>query len=290
MDATKMKTLVEYSVADILGIEGLAFIVLDFLCFRDLYILANCCSKVMHTSIIVGINPKTVTKLLNRCLIRQLKLHLFEFKLPCYNFLVALGNMNAVIAGGFALALFTGELHHESDIDIYVPTNKKKGHLHNVKSSGLNLLLKMEKYKRVKKCTNDNYRYYPQGFREYENININKKIQVLYHDMNRSNKKHRCIGDSVVSDYDFTTVMCYVQLTKRGMTFCCKNLNDAVNKTIKINVDCSKLQNASQFQMSCLPRLLKYHDRGFVVCNSITKYLPLLHELIKRQNNEDEQV
>jgi len=201
--------------------------------------------------------------------------------------------MNAVIAGGFALALFTGELYSASDIDIYVPSDRRKHHLRNVRTSGLKRLLKTTNYNHVKTSKNDEYQYYPHGFREYENFDVNKKIQVLYHNIKYKDNMYSHPGDSVVSDYDFTTVMCYVQLSRNSIIFCCKNLNDVINKTIKINVNCSKLQNMLKFQMSCVIRLLKYQDRGFILCKSMKKFLPIIDESLKlnfvgQQSNEQQ--
>jgi len=82
MENNKLKKVSKNCLDDMLAHEGLAIMVLDFLCFKDLYVFINRISKSIQRSITDGIVGGKVNNLLNKCLMRQLKLHISEYKLP----------------------------------------------------------------------------------------------------------------------------------------------------------------------------------------------------------------
>jgi hypothetical protein len=61
------------------------------------------------------------TNVLNLTLLKNFRTFTNKFGVSRTKLMAYLKTMGGIIAGGFALALFTGELYDTSDIDIYIP-------------------------------------------------------------------------------------------------------------------------------------------------------------------------
>ena len=260
------------SLISIMTMKELSHGIVDFLYFKDAYYLCNLVSNKIRNKI----RKQHVKQMLGGCLKNTLNRFVLRFELDVDSFFECLHNINGVIAGGFATALFTGELNEESDIDVYVPLFQER-RVHElemiVRKSELICFLENNDYKVVEDGVQDSD--YPAYFYDIINTRLKKKIQVLSHIMHGVYWNE--IGKSIVSNYDFTTVMCYIETTSNKIIFGCENLHDVMNKVIKINTKCQKL-NYPDFPEKTARRVYKYKNRGYTICDSVNFCIPSLQK------------
>ena len=266
------------SIYELFKINDVLLCILDFLTFKDLYILLIKSISHEMTKSLLKLSKKNVLIL---CLFKHYSLFGKKFGINSTTLMSCLRRVHGVTAGGFALALFTGELYKESDIDIYIPAKTEIQFQNKINKSGLKSILINNGYVEYSFTTSSPpylYNYY-----EYINENLNRKIQILNHHTNKKYNYHTSEGKSIIKNYDFSTVMCFIEPCKiTKFRFHCEHLYDVINKTIKLNTNCNRLKNKTLFMSTLLPRILKYKKRGYKICDSINESIPdITNQLIK---------
>jgi hypothetical protein len=123
------------SIYTILQNNDLLLYILDFLSCRDIFTLLL---KTISNKIYKPIRPKKILKLQVN---KHLNIFTKKFGLSANTLMECLGRIWGIIAGGFPLAIFTGELYTTSDIDIYIPATCMRQFRLKIKLSGLQKLL-----------------------------------------------------------------------------------------------------------------------------------------------------
>jgi hypothetical protein len=202
-----------------------------------------------------------------------------------------LEKINAVIAGGFALALFTGELHDSSDIDIFVPAKKVKIFNNKIKKSGLkNYLLDKGYFENKLIKINPDYSY-DRSYYEFQHKELKRKVKIIFKVYDFRHQYRSKFGSWVIEKFDFTVVMCYIkkcspekatisnfwEVRKNNrIQFNCFYLEDILNKTIQINPTCIENFNQELFKEQCFKRFIKYKSRGFKLSDSMNLIIPMI--------------
>jgi hypothetical protein len=204
--------------------------------------------------------------------------------------------MNAVIAGGFALACITGELYDTSDIDIYIPSTTIQNFQSKLRKTKFEQYLLKNGYEKTSFYDINSQVLYENFYYEFQHKDSKKRLQIICHSYDK-NINSLSVGKSVIYDFDFTTVMCFIQQCKNGKKrphFNHHHLNDVANKTIKLNQWCPNLNTEKDsFILKRFHRLLKYKSRGYKLSESMNTLLPgITHDFIKYEEsiNENETV
>jgi hypothetical protein len=184
-----------------------------------------------------------------------------------------------VIAGGFALAMFSGKLFDTSDIDIFIPAVSDRKYKRKLFASGLiEYLLKVGYVRSNTVIMND-----PSNtFFEFVNNNLKRKVQIFFHlyygnEYYLNRPLDYSPGRSVIDDYDFRIGMCFIERLERNnrLVFHCRHIKDVLKKKIKLNPMCPQLIDLEQFKMESFKRLIKYKSRGYEICGSIDTFIPM---------------
>ena len=264
------------SIYDIFQIRELVLEIFRFLPFRDIYtILLKLISKCM-TKLLCTFRPKNV---LNLTLLRNFSTFTNKFGVSRTELMGYLKTMGGIIAGGFALALFTGELYDTSDIDIYIPVPTLKIFDRKIRRSGIRSFLINNGYHETIMYFS-NMPSYTSKYYEYLNESIGRKIQIIskYYIVPRYQLPHSS-ATSIIKSFDLTTVMCFIQnCSKSKLRFHCAHLPDMLLKRLRFNIYYPTLQDIETFKRRIFPRLLKYKTRGFSICDSTTNIIP---EIVK---------
>ena len=228
------------------------------------------------------------TNVLKLTLLRNFRTFTNKFGVSRTKLMAYLKTMGGIIAGGFALALFTGELYDTSDIDIYIPVRNLQIFERKVRRSGIRLFLINNGY-------HENIIYfsdipgYTSKYYEYFNESIGRKIQIIskYYIASRYQLPHSA-ETSIIKSFDFTTVMCFIQnCSKSKFRFHCAHLPDMLLKRLRFNVDYPTLQDIDTLKRRIFPRLLKYKTRGFSICDSTTNIIPNIFEEFEQYEKND---
>ena len=265
-----------FSIYDLLLMDGIAHYLFDFLTHYELLFFF---SKLISNQMTNVLKKFNVNSILSLKILNHLKtfLNIFGFQFP--KFMCCLNKANAVIAGGFALAMFSGKLFDSSDIDIYIPAISDRKYKKKLFASGL--IEYLEKIGYVKSNTviiNDP----SKTFFEFVNNNLKRKVQIFFHlyygnEYYLNRPLDYCAGHSVIEDYDFRIGMCYIKRSERNnfLVFHCTHIKDVMEKKMKLNPTCPNLIDLEQFKLAIFERLIKYKSRGYELCESIDTFIPM---------------
>jgi hypothetical protein len=264
------------SIFDVCSVIEIFTCVIEFLSFKDLVnLFSNEISNQM-TKALEKFNVKVFQRFAIR---RQFEISVKKFNLyPC-KLMSLLGRVNAVIAGGFALSLFTGELYNASDIDIFIPSESYLDFKRKLKFSNLEKYLLKKGYINNQTnllCSSEDYK---KTYEEFENKDIKRKVQIILHLYNHHYEPYCSVGRSVVNDFDFTIAKCYIIKCWTDfdiLQFNCLHLDDVMNKEIIINVTCPQLLFPERFKKRCFKRFLKYKSRGFKLSDNMNFLIPMI--------------
>jgi hypothetical protein len=220
-----------------------------------------------------------------RVLRKKFDRFLNEFGFHSTQFMPYLKKMNSVIAGGFALSCFTGELYDTSDIDIYIPSSTIEHFQIKLKKSKFEKYLLRNGYEKTTSHDISSQELYDNIYYEFENKNTKRKIQIIYHFYDEHSAP-LSVGQSVIYDFDFTTVMCFIKQCKNRsnkLQFNCYHLNDVLNKKIRLNPMCPKLHTEEEsLKLKRLKRCLKYKTKGYRLSVSMDILVPMITEDFKQ--------
>ena len=222
------------SVIDILIRDDIFVEIIEYFTFKDLY---NFFTKPIS---------KQMVKLLGKFNFEYLRKHIIRFqsytffrKFGFYNrkLMSILEKINAVIAGGFASALFTGELRDSSDMNIFIPAIKLNSFYNKINKSGLkNYLLDkgyfekqcimvydkgdpekrklflLHKFLKAEKNIKINSHYiYDRCYYEFEHTELKRKVKIIFKFYDYRYQLRSKFGSFVIEKFDFTVVMCYIK-------------------------------------------------------------------------------
>jgi hypothetical protein len=270
---------IRYCTVSIFGlfkIHDIVLRILDFLAFKDVFSLLLKTIPQQITTLLPNIVTKNILKLQ---LIKHFGKFVEKFGLKSKTLMKVIKKVNGVIAGGFALAIFTGELYDQSDMDIYIAANSVRSF--EFKLRQLKHLLQRNSY--IENITTSTISKYPQyTYYEYINIAINRKIQILYHYTTKKCKKRVSTGNLVINGYDLTPVMCFIENGNKNKTrFHCEHVYDIMNKTLQLNQNCPRLRNITKFKTKLLIRLYKYKTRGYKLSHTLNDLIPNIIEEVE---------
>ena len=256
------------SIFDICSARDIFSGVIEFLTFKDVFnLFSNKVSKEM-TELLKKFKVKVTQRFIIR---RQFEIFVKKFNLSPIYLMASLGSINAVIAGGFALSLFTGELHDSSDINIFIPSETHQDFKRKIKSSSIEKYLLKKGY--IKIQTNKPNICYEEAYEEFENKNIQRKVQLILHFYNDNREPFCNVSHSIINNFDFTIAKCYIKRYWRDsdcIQFNCSHINDVMKKVIQININCPNQHlYPKQFKKQCVTRFLKYRSKGFKLSDDI---------------------
>ena len=127
-----------------------------------------------------------------------------------------LKRIKGIIAGGFALSIYTGYLNNNSDIDIYVPYSFSMTRTDRLIPNKFEDYLKSYGYNPILEEINS----YETKVLTFENKLIKRKIQIIMakHCQNKSIFPHL-----IINNFDLTICMCFIKYMGT------KNMNFIVN-------------------------------------------------------------
>jgi hypothetical protein len=291
----------------ILAMAPVMLQLVELLEFRDLYIyFYRICRQLSNLLARFG-RSCSLNRFLTPCLHTRCESYMLVYGLNMETFLVCIRQLKGVIGGGFALAVFDGTLYLNSDIDLYVPILEGEELEKKLMNSNLIQYLELEGYKKCPSSVHSCNPGYPYGFIEFYNNSLKKKIQIIAKhwltDMNVS------FGEYVVSEYDMTAVMNYIELCdSKKIKFYSQYIDDVIDNVVQINVrDCELGRFASycqigrlarsfmelyEFNIRCIyvPRFFKYSNKMFhlIDCNKCIKitmkdsFIDVLKELMMK--------
>ena len=278
---------VTLSIVDILFRDDTFVEIIEFFTFKDLY---NFFTKPISKQIVILLGRFNF-EYLRKHIIRSQSYTFFR-KFGLYNRKVmsCLGKINAVIAGGFALALFTGELHDSSDMNIFIPATKIKTFNNKIQKSGLKSYLLEKDYfqKKLIKINPDNSFY--RSYYEFHHDGLKRKVKIIFITYDFRYQYSSKFGSWVIEKFDFTVVMCYIRKIVFKKTifndwgikkndriqYNCFHLNDILDKRIEINLICVEYFDEENFKQQCFKRFIKYKSRKFELSNSMNLVLPMI--------------
>jgi hypothetical protein len=287
------------SIYDIFEIEVLILEIFEFLAFKDIYTLMTKLISKRVTALLHNFRRINILKI-------QLKKHLStftrKFGLHRHKLIGYLRPIGAVIAGGFALAVFTGELYETSDMDIYIPCKTIEIFDKKIRKKGFRSFLKrcgyIETVNMVSHMAGYTTKYY-----DFINPHIGRKIQIIskfthlragqygahdYGPFSTRPPKVPSIATSVLKSFDITPVMCSIETSKwQIIRFNCMHLPDVLHKRIRLNTHSPQLEDIQTFKLRVFPRLLKYKTRGFNICDSTNNIIPRITDEFEKYEQDD---
>ena len=273
------------SIYDLFLSDDLCVSILKFLSFKDFQMLFFKKISKQMTETLDRLNYKYFFRQVLRY---NLKTNLTIFGFKSKQLMSYLTKMNAVIAGGFALSCFTSELYDTSDIDIYIPSKRLNHFRSIIIGSSLEKYLQRNGYEKIKFSNANFQEYYDQIFYEYQNKTTKRKVQLIYHFLENEIANSN-VGQSVVNEFDFKAVMCYIAPCKKDSTdsnskdkkrknqFNCSHLYDVLNKIIQLNPMCPKLHtNDETLKINRFKRFIKYKYKGYTLSDKMNNFVPMI--------------
>ena len=278
---------VTLSVFDILMRDDTFVEIIEYFTFKDLY---NFFTKPVS---------KQMLKLLGRFNFKYFRKHIiciqsytFFRKFGFYNrkLMSCLGKINAVIAGGFALALFTGELHDSSDMNIFIPARSIKTFNSKLQKSGLKSYLFEKDYFQKKLIKINRQNSFDRSYYEFYHTELKRKVKIIFITYDFRYQYRSKFGNWVIEKFDFTVLMCYIRkcfvkktifndwgIKKNNrIQYYFFHLNDILNKRIEINPICVEDLDEEIFKQQCFKRFIKYKSREFELYNSMNLAIPMI--------------
>ena len=243
--------------------------ILEYLSYIDICNLGALTNQNLTSIILEGIeneasknkNKKQKSNLLmktnrivqyaNKSMPSTLKKYLSYFGLDFKTFFKRLKKLKGIIAGGFALSIYTGNLNDNSDIDIYLPysfsirdrllPNKFEDYL---KSYGYDPIV-------------EEINSYEKKVLTFENILIKRKIQLI---LNNHPENESIFPHLIINNFDLTICMCFIKsYGDKKYEFYSQHMNHLLNKTMKVN---KLIPLTIKFAQKTIPRIIKYQTRG----------------------------
>ena len=262
------------SIFDVCSVIDIFSCVIEFLSFKDVVnLFSNKISNQM-TKALIKFNVKVIQGFIIRS---QFDIFMKKFNLYPSKLMSLLGRVDAVIAGGFALSLFTGELYDASDINIYIPSESYLDFKRKLKYSNLEKYLLKKGFIKNRtnlSCLDENKE---KTHEEFENKDIKRKVQIILHHYNNDFEPFNCVGHSVINNFDFTVAKCYIKKCWKDferIQFNCLHLHDVTNKIIELNTNRPQLHFPKKFVIKCFKRFRKYESRGFGLSNDMNFLIP----------------
>ena len=113
--------------------------------------------------------------------------------------------IKGIIAGGFALSIYTGNLNINSDIDIFIPFNFEETMDDILNTDNFLGYLKLFGYNQSLKEINR----YEKTVLTFENKLIKRKIQIVIAKQCHKNSNFPHI---IINNFDLTICMCFIKL------------------------------------------------------------------------------
>ena len=266
------------SIYSLLSINEIGISIFKFSSYFDVIALFSTFVSNEMTRCLKSFKSKSI---ISDILFGNFKKFATKFGLDLHQFLPCFLKLNAVIAGGFALSMFTNELYDSSDIDIYIPSVSVRLFKRKLRVSGLIEYLLSIGYVKINQIlVGDELENH--NFFEYVNNGLNRKIQFFFHlyygrEYYLNQPTHYTVGRSVMSDYDFTIGMCCIEkseVTNLLIIKCCHR-DHIKEKKMRINLYNSMyIINLDEFKQQSFENLVKYKSRGYHLCDSINVLIP----------------
>ena len=253
--------------------------ILKYLYYADIYNISALTNQKLTTAILQAIGDESnkndneerkitmkstkLSQYADKALISAFNKYLIRFGLKPKRFVEEVYKINGVFAGGFVLSIYSGNLSVDSDIDIFVPKQKKgaKFQLEMVRVKSLIYYI-VDHCNYVYMTNQKDHKYSNFSVITFINKLLNKKIQMImtYYCENISSYPF-----TVIDNFDLTICMCFIQVIgKQTVVFHSKYKSHIFDKTMQVN----KLKPFTiQFALKTIGRIIKYQEKGYKFLN-----------------------